>query len=768
MRKKKMMLVLLLAAMLVVGNLTGCNKTDGETVQGEVVEAPKILTNVYKGEDIELPGEEYSLGSYIGMDEGNIIFLASYFKEINSDPENFEYESWPAICYVPMDGSEPTFEKIEGQDWVNSLVLLDGGYMIYANAWDAETQTSSYSLLIHQNGEDKTVENLESFFPNSDDEYFWLRNIARDGDGYTYLFTDADIAILDPEYKLYANLTTGGNWVESIDTTPEGKLYISYYGDDGQVFAPIDRENKKIGEPLTLPDTIHANSYFFGEDYTVYYYNDTGIYGYNEGDTDGTLLMNFENSDITGDLDTVKALSDGKFLLEYYDRISWDRKMGVFTKADDIDLSQVTVLQIATVNGGYDLPSIVVNYNRNHTDTRIVTTDYSQYNTDEDYNAGNTKLANDILNGLYKPDLIYGMYTEDSYRAVIDNDRFVDLKPYLEKDAELPLSELMGCVTNTYQKDGKLFGLPMEISVSAVIANKSMVGDRTGWTLDELLDFIDSLPEGVSYMGSMTRVGAADQLLGQNGYGAFIDMENGTCSFDSETFIRYLEYLKTLPKELPDDYWNNYYEDQYGPTKRGEVAAIQQGYHGVYEFIRDQVYFGAGNVAYVGTPTADGSCGITLNTYRSIFTILSDSAHPEQAWDFIKSAILQVNSSESISGGADNLPMLRSNMEKVKEAYKDTTFVIDYSGGMSWGSSYTPNEEELKNGEAHQFTEADWDFIENFLDTIGAPMTTVSVPEDVLNIINEEMSSYLDGTKAAADCANMIQNRVGLYLAENS
>lgn len=767
MRKKKTMLVLLLAAMLVVGSLTGCNKTDVDTVQGEVVEAPKLLTNVYKGEDIELPGEEYSLKSYIGTDDENIIFLARYFKEINSDPENFEYESWPAICYVPLDGSEPTFEKIEGQDWVNSLVLLDGGYMIYANAWDETTQTSSYSLLIHQNGEDMMVENLESFFPNADPEYFWVNNIARDGDGYIYLFTEQDIAILDPAYKLYANISLG-NWVEAIDTTPEGTLYVSYYGDGGQVFAPIDRENKKMGEPLVLPDTIHANSYFFGEGYTVYYYNDTGIYGYNEGDADGTLLMNFENSAITGDLDTVKALSDGKFLLEYYDRITWERKMGVFTKADDIDLSQITVLQIATVNGGYDLPSIVVNYNRNHTDTRIVTTDYSQYNTDEDYNAGNTKLANDILNGLYKPDLIYGMYSEDSYRAVLDNDRFVDLRPYLEKDTELPLSDLMGCVTNTYQKDGKIFGLPMEIGVSAVIANKSMVGDRSGWTVDELLDFIDSLPEGVSYMGGMTRDGAADQLLGQNGYGAFIDMENGTCSFDSETFIRYLEYLKTLPKELPDDYWNNYYDDRYGPTKRGEVAAIQHSYHGVYEFIRDQVYFGAGNVAYVGTPTADGSCGITLNTYQSIFTILSDSAHPDQAWDFIKSAVLKANDSDSFRGGTDNLPMLRSNMDKVKEAYKDTTFVINYNGGMSWGSSYTPDEEELKNGEAHQFTEANWDFIENFLDTIGAPMTTVSVPEDVLNIIAEEMSSYLDGTKAAADCAKMIQNRVGLYLAENS
>ena len=47
-------------------------------------------------------------------------------------------------------------------------------------------------------------------------------------------------------------------------------------------------------------------------------------------------------------------------------------------------------------------------------------------------------------------------------------------------------------------------------------------------------------------------------------------------------------------------------------------------------------------------------------------------------------------------------------------------------------------------------------------------MTNTTLPEDVLNIINEELSAYLDGNKPAADCASMIQSRVSLYLAENS
>ena len=74
--------------------------------------------------------------------------------------------------------------------------------------------------------------------------------------------------------------------------------------------------------------------------------------------------------------------------------------------------------------------------------------------------------------------------------------------------------------------------------------------------------------------------------------------------------------------------------------------------------------------------------------------------------------------------------------------------------------------EDIDNGEVFHLTDADWEHIETFLDTIGAPLTSSALPEDVQAILTEEMSAYLGGTKSAADCAEMIQNRVSLYLAE--
>lgn len=764
MTKQKRILTMLLIALLTLGSFTACNNKVDETVQGEVVEKPTILTNVYRGEDIEV-AEDYSINDYLGMEDGNMVFLASYFKELVVTDDDYQYESWPALCYIPVDGGEVTFTKIEGHDWVNTAVLIDGGYMLLDSEWDEATDTNAYYLEVTKDGETTKIENLSQYFSTDEDGWFYVEKCIQDAEGYTYLFSDQQIAILKPDYSFYGKITLD-NWVSSVDKDADGNIYVQYYQfikgvGGGYVYAPIDRDNKTVGEAISLPDTIQADEYFFGDGYTLYYTNGTGIYGYNEGDTDGTLLMHFENSDITGDLDLVKALDDGKFLLEYYDRITWERKMGIFSPVDDIDLSQITVLELANSGDFYNLSSFVVEYNRNHTDCRIVTTDYSQYNTDEDYDAGNTKLANDILNGLYKPDMICGYTANSAYMAVLNNDLYLDMTPYINSDKGL---DLFGCVTGTYQKDGKIFGLPISISINAVLANKSMVGDIDGWTVDELLAYLKTLPEGVEYMSGLTQDSAVQYLLGNNGYGSFVDQENGTCSFDSDTFIAFLEYIATLPAELSDDYYETYYEDQYGATKRGEVVAVQMGYSGINDFLREKVYFGADNVAYIGYPTASGKSGIKLNTTSS-FTILADSEHPDLAWDFIRESILLSSTSDDMSF---NLPVLRDSMDALKEEFEGVTFVVHYDGGMSWGTGYDPDESERENGEVFQLTEEDWVHIENFLDTVGSPAMDSTLPENVESIIEEELSSYLGGTKSAADCAKMIQNRVSLYLAEQS
>ncbi len=767
---KKRWLTAVLASLLLLST-TACNKNNEQPV--EKIEAPTVLTHVYKGQDIEMPAEEeYTIREYLGVDGENLLFWGNYF-HYEEDPETgeFTYENYPVTCTVPISGGEPVIEKLDmSMENLRELCLFDGGIMALQSTWDENTMSESYTLTIRRDdGTTETVENLGRFF-STGNEYFYLQQVCIDKEGYVYLFGDTETVVLKPDLTKAFSVAQD-NWVESVDQDANGTVYISYgyyaeaAGQYRQAFAPIDKTTQKLGEPVMLPENIQANSFFFGEGYDLYYYNDTGIYGYNTGDPDGTLLMHFQNSDITGDLDMVKVLDENSFLLKYYNRIDWNRKMGIFTKAPDVDLSQIQVIEIVTAETSYDLPTMVVKYNRTHDTSRIVVTDYSQYATQEDPTGAHTKLTSDILNGILAPDIICGRYDSTSYQAILNNDLYVDLNTFFANETVLPKEDLFGCVTNTFQEDGKLFGLPMSISIETIIANKNLVGDRDSWTVEEMVDCIQSLPDGVEYMAGLTQMSATYNLLGSSGYDSFVNLEEGTCSFDSAAFISLLEYIATLPEELPDDYYETQNEDRYGPYKTGKIAATSMYYHGINSFLQERVYFGLDNTVHIGHPTSDDYSGVRLGAYETLFTVLNTADAPEACWQFIRDALIDIHQTEEVQG-SHTLPMLRTALDTMKESFKDTTFVVNYDGGMSWGSGYTPDENELRNGEAFQLTDADWTYIENFMDSIGGPLSTSRLPDDLSSIINEEISAFLAGTRNAADCAAMLQNRVSLYLAE--
>ena len=173
---------LLLVCCLLAGLLSGCGKDTAP--EGEVIEKPTILTHVYRGEDLEL-ADAYDIQEYLGIRDGNFVFLGSYFRETPGEtPEEYTYESYPVLCTLPLDGGEPAVERIEGHEWVNRMVLTDGGYMILNNRWDEAAMQSVFELEITMDdGTVKKVENLASFSVRQiRNTSIWIRS-ARMGKG---------------------------------------------------------------------------------------------------------------------------------------------------------------------------------------------------------------------------------------------------------------------------------------------------------------------------------------------------------------------------------------------------------------------------------------------------------------------------------------------------------------------------------------------------------------------------------------------------------
>lgn len=67
---------------------------------------------------------------------------------------------------------------------------------------------------------------------------------------------------------------------------------------------------------------------------------------------------------------------------------------------------------------------------------------------------------------------------------------FEDLYPYMEKSG-LKKENYVENVLEAYEMDGKLYGFTTEFSIYTIVGKQSVLGELSGWTLSEMMDFID-------------------------------------------------------------------------------------------------------------------------------------------------------------------------------------------------------------------------------------------------------------------------------------
>ncbi len=154
-------------------------------------------------------------------------------------------------------------------------------------------------------------------------------------------------------------------------------------------------------------------------------------------------------------------------------------------------------------------------------------------------------------------------------------------------------------------------------------------------------------------------------------------------------------------------------------------------------------------------------------SFSSSYMITNSCENPDLAWDFLKTIIVP----DVEDRFYDGFSIFKSSLLALCEKYYDYEFEFYFSGGAMWGSYDKENpgtqEDMTEPGILTHFTEEDTELIMKYLnDECGSPLTS-SIPEDVISIITEEITSFTGGAKSAEDCARVIQSRVSIYLAEH-
>ncbi|HKM04462.1 MAG TPA: extracellular solute-binding protein [Lachnospiraceae bacterium] len=652
-------------------------------------------------------GENSSINNYFIDSLGNIYVILSENFEDNSDPNN----------YI----------------WVENYYLVK----------------------LNTEGEEQWKVDLETY-SKPDADYFYVNSALCNEKNQVVMLTTSGIFIFDTEGKLVTNFDLGID-CNSMYLLKDYSLLISTYGEKGEFYQKVDATTGKLEtEQYTLPTTSYNNRMSTGFGFDFFISNSSSIYGYNLGDTELKEIVNFIDSDFGFSyLNNIIGLSDTELIGQYYDDTDGMSHLAKLTKVDPSEVKDKKMITMACYYMDNDVRKNVINFNKSNDTYRIRISDYSIYDTNDDYGAGVSKLNADIVSGKV-PDIII---LNDSLpiKSYASKGLFEDLNTFIEKDKEINREDYLENIFDAYSTNGKLYQLATSFSAFTVVGKTADVGKETGWTLDDLNVLMASKPEGVEVFSDTVRSTILNNCI-QMTNKQYINWETGECSFNSKSFTDLLEFIKQFPEEYDysryDDpnYYNNY-QTMYRDG-RALLSMINLSQFNDYNYTK-QGSFGE-DITMIGYPTANKDGSAIMANMRMAMS--AKSKNKDGIWEYMRNFMLD-EYQDSITYG---FPISKSSLDALAQKAKEKPFYLDENGKkVEYEDSYWINDLQIPITPS---SDEDIKTVMNFLSSLDQVYV---YDEDLTNIIVEEAASYFSGQKSAADVAAIIQSRVQIYISEN-
>ncbi len=354
------------------------------------------------------------------------------------------------------------------------------------------------------------------------------------------------------------------------------------------------------------------------------------------------------------------------------------------------------------------------------------------------------------------------------YRQLAQKGYLEDLWPCIERDPELGRAGVLEAPLKAAEVNGGLYILFKDVIVASLMGPESIVGERYGWTFDELMAAYSTMPEGSTILRyNSTKWDVFSKLLCFT-LDQYVDWDAGRCSFDSEEFRNMLVFLNDFPDET---------EFATPKETNGEIVWRLKNGRQMLESVligrldeityRDTLW--KERVAFPGYPTAEGQSGNYFMLRGNILAMSSACQNKDAAWDFIrrlvrntyslnmlKIAEIAVNVSIPVNLKDYNFSIL-ANLEKAKEIdlKKNPESLPPWS--LFPDDSYPIYPED-------EASEKDVPRFKALIDNT----TQIYWPNDALaNIVWEACGPYFAGDKTLDETVSLIQNRVQLYVNEN-
>ncbi len=739
---------------------------------------PEGVTPAYEGEYWEY-GDIYYLVSSDGTAE--IFDMKPFVYE--GYPENTEYSG----CYLNGSafGADGTVYEAYNVYWevYNGQRNPDGS--LPDNAWEQmEYKDITVLRITAPDGSEKTINLNEAL----ELDYCYTDRIVADDEGNAFFSCDSSLVMVkaDGSAKL---IDVGGGWIEGLMMIG-GKLTVFIYEDTGMVSRYYDAEKGTFSDSVKIPNDAYNALPGSGE-YDMYIQNGTSFYGYKLETGEKVKIFSWMSLDV--DPYSVYGIipqEDGSFitLSSTYDNEA-DNGNGGYT-ADVVRVYQCPASEIKLKKSitfacnylNYNIREAIFKFNKSNPDYRIEVVDYSEYNTEEDYSFGITKLKTEIMAGKV-PDIIQ---LDNLPVSTFENKGILaDLYEFMENDAEVNKNTLVSDVLTHLENDGHLYRISSDFSVAVYYGLKKVVGNEPGWTFAEFADAYRKLPSGATPLQYWYDRSNAWSLILNANMAELLDDGTGKCNFDSQLFKDTLSFVSMFPEVY--DWSKNegytYYNDS-DPLMEGKQLLLLNSFYDTWSYERFVAETGDA-VCPVGIPVDEGVGNFIVFDNGSM-GISAASPNKEAAWEFVRSLLTYDYQSRNVWSLPLNAQLFEESLERLTKVeyeidYETGEYLRDENGELvkqphGYIYNYGSGVGIMRDGyyyagsdESTPYYEMSAEQVQEFRDIIKNAYGVYDYNidgDDVAAMIKNDSAPYFDGSKSLDEIAKILQSKMSIYLAE--
>ncbi len=341
--------------------------------------------------------------------------------------------------------------------------------------------------------------------------------------------------------------------------------------------------------------------------------------------------------------------------------------------------------------------------------------------------------------------------------TMLDDGYFTDLYPLMDAGS-VPREEFLPNVLEGFEREGRLPVITAAFNIYTTAAKTEYVGkEYESWTLDEMKEIFETLPEGMQTLRIQHTSSDLPNFMFNGIIRECINLESNTCDFHG-AFLEAFDFIdkyniKHDVKDMTDTEQAEIFSAETDGLKNGTSLLNEITINGINNSVGRQIYdeFGGADITYTGYPTAEGSGAVVDTESMQYFAVMENSDCKEGAWEFICEFFSEgylVNHTVNMGG----IPVIESAVNSALEYNK-------------WNSS-SINSPFVQNVDGEILSQIDEKSKQAFREYITTVEINPYFDTQLYSIAREEYLAVINGEKSPEEAADILENRISLYLNE--